>query len=110
MFGHDSPPIPSVSVDEVDDLVRKGALLIDIREQNEWDAARIAGAELKPLSQINDWYEELPRDRNVILYCRSGQRSAQAVQALTTQAGFDNVLNMTGGIIAWADAEHPIEE
>lgn len=109
MFGQSPPPIPSVSVEEVDDLVAQGALLIDIRERNEWDESRIAGAELKPMSDINGWYETLPRDRKVILYCRSGSRSAQAVMALTTQAHFDNVYNMTGGIIAWANARLPVE-
>jgi rhodanese-related sulfurtransferase len=104
-----SPQIPSVSVDEVEDLVEQGALLIDIRERNEWDEARIGGAEFKPMSEINAWYQDLPRDRQVILYCRSGSRSAQAVHALTTQADFDNVFNMTGGIIAWAAADLPIE-
>jgi rhodanese-related sulfurtransferase len=105
-----SPEIPSVTVDEVDGLVAEGALLIDIREQNEWDEARIPGATLKPMSSINDWYQDLPRERAVILYCRSGQRSAHAVKALVGQAGFENVLNMTGGIIAWADAGLPIEQ
>lgn len=110
MFGQSSPPIPNVSVDEVDDLVAQGALLVDIRERNEWEESRIAGAELKPMSGINDWYQDLPRDRTVILYCRSGSRSAQAVLALTTQAGFSNVYNMTGGIIAWANADLPVED
>lgn len=109
MVGNQTPAIPSVSVQDVDRLVTSGAVLIDIREQIEWDESRIPGAELKPMSSINEWYEELPRDGTVILYCRSGQRSAQAVQALVNQAGFDNVLNMTGGIIAWAKAELPIE-
>ncbi len=104
-----SPEIPSVSVDDVAGLIADGAELIDIREQNEWDEARIPGAALKPMSSINAWYQDLPRDHTVIIYCRSGQRSAQAVHALVTQAGFDNVLNMTGGIIAWADAQLPIE-
>jgi rhodanese-related sulfurtransferase len=104
-----SPHIPSVSVDEVDELVEQGARLIDIRERNEWDEARIAGADLKPMSEIDGWYQDLPRDRQIILYCRSGSRSAQAVHALTTQADFENVYNMTGGIIAWADAQLPVE-
>lgn len=105
-----SPEIPNVAVGEVDALVADGALLVDIREQNEWDEARIPGATLKPMSSINDWYQDLPRDQTVILYCRSGQRSSQAVNALVSQAGFENVLNMTGGIIAWADAGLPIEQ
>jgi len=109
MFGQTAPEVPSVTVDEVEALMSEGALLVDIREQNEWDEARIAGAVLKPMSTINDWYHELPRDTKVILYCRSGRRSAQAVEALVSQAGFDNVLNMTGGIIAWAQAQLTVE-
>jgi rhodanese-related sulfurtransferase len=104
-----SSDIPSVEVTDVAELIAGGAELIDIREQNEWDESRIPGAELKPMSSINDWYQDLPRDHTLVLYCRSGQRSAQAVHALVTQAGFENVLNMTGGIIAWADADLPIE-
>lgn len=105
-----TPEIPSVAVEDVQSLLDEGAELIDIREQNEWDEARIPGAQLKPMSSINDWYQDLPRDHTVILYCRSGQRSSQAVHALVSQAGFENVLNMTGGIIAWANAELPIEQ
>jgi rhodanese-related sulfurtransferase len=105
-----SPSVPSVEPSDVETLVVDGAALIDIREQNEWDEARIPGASLKPMSQINDWWQDLPTDRKVILYCRSGQRSLQAVAALVGQAGLDNVYNMTGGIIAWAQAGLPVEE
>jgi rhodanese-related sulfurtransferase len=96
------PQVPSVTVDEVEALLDDGALLVDIREKNEWDEARIAGAAFKPMSTINDWWTDLPRDRTVVLYCRSGNRSAHAVNALVGQAGLDNVLNLTGGILAWA--------
>lgn len=95
------PDVPSVTPDEARGLVEEGALLVDIREQAEWDAARIPGAEFKPLSSINSWWPDLPTDGTVILYCRSGNRSAHAVHALVTQAGRDNVLNLTGGILAW---------
>ena len=54
--------------------VEQGALLIDIRELNEWQMIRIPGAEFKPLSQIQEWFEDLPRDRDIILQCRSGFR------------------------------------
>jgi rhodanese-related sulfurtransferase len=101
--------VPSISVDEVEDLVRDGALLVDIREKDEWDEARISGAEFKPMSTINDWWQELPADRTVILYCRSGNRSAHAVNALVGQAGLSNVLNLTGGILAWAASGRDVE-
>ncbi len=99
-----TPEVPQVFPPEVGPLLAAGATLIDIRESDEWREARIPGASFHPLSEINQWYETLPEDRPVILYCRSGQRSAMATQALIHQAGFDNVLNLSGGIVAWAEA------
>ena len=101
MFKKLLPDVPAVTPEEATSMVEDGALLVDIREQNEWDEARIPGAVLKPMSIINDWWQDLPRDQAVILQCRTGSRSAQATHALVTQAGFDNVFNLTGGIIAW---------
>jgi len=89
-------------------MVEEGALLIDIRELDEWQMLRIPGADFKPLSQIQDWFEELPRDVDIILQCRSGNRSAQATHALINQAGFDRVFNLTGGLIAWHSASLPV--
>jgi rhodanese-related sulfurtransferase len=103
------PTVPSVMAVEVDQLVAEGAYLIDVRERVEWDAGRIAGADLKPLSEVNDWYRSLPTDRQIIVYCRSGQRSAQVIEALISQVGMPNLLNLTGGIIAWSHAGLPIE-
>lgn len=103
------PEVPAVTAEEADQLIADGALLVDCREQNEWDAARIPGADLKPMSTINDWYESLPRDRKIVFQCRTGARSAQIVHALITQAGFDNVINLTGGIVAWAAADLPVD-
>lgn len=90
-------------------MVEEGALLIDIRELDEWQMLRIPGAEFKPLSEIQDWFEALPRDVDIILQCRSGKRSAQATNALLTQAGFDRVFNLTGGLIAWHSANLPVD-
>lgn len=70
---------------------------------------RIPGADFKPMSEIQDWFEDLPRDVDIILQCRSGQRSGQATQALISQAGFDRVFNLTGGIIAWHSANLPVD-
>lgn len=103
------PEVPAVDAREAERLVAGGALLVDCREQNEWDAARIPGAELKPMSQINDWYQDLPRDREIVFQCRTGTRSAQIVHALITQAGFANVTNLTGGIVAWAETGLPVD-
>jgi rhodanese-related sulfurtransferase len=103
-----SLPIPTVNVFEARNKTADGALLIDVREQLEWDESRIPGAELRPLSTANSWYEELPQDGDIVFYCRSGSRSGQIVQALVDQVGMANVFNMAGGIIAWAEAELPL--
>jgi rhodanese-related sulfurtransferase len=100
---------PTVGPTEAKERADAGALLIDVREQLEWDQARIPGAELKPLSQASSWYQDLPRDGEIIFYCRSGARSGQIVRALIDQAGFSNVVNMRGGIIEWAKEGLPVE-
>lgn len=101
--------VPEADATEAADLIAAGALMVDIREADEWEEVRIPGAEFKPLSEINDWFEDLPRDRTVILQCRSGNRSAMAAAALIREAGMDNVVNLTGGIIAWHQAGLPID-
>jgi rhodanese-related sulfurtransferase len=101
--------IPEVDVAEARARMAAGAMLIDVREQNEWDEARIPGATLKPMSQLNDWWQELPKDREIILQCRSGARSGRVVGALVNQAGMTNVVNMAGGIIAWSEAGYDVE-
>jgi len=77
-------------------------LLVDVREPHEWHIASIEGAEQRAMSQINDWWQELPTDREVVIICHHGGRSAQVCQALATQAGLGNLTNMTGGIDRWS--------
>ncbi len=103
------PQVPTVHVEDVGRLQSDGALLIDVREPKEWDHARIPGFELRPMSTINDWYVDLPHDRTIVVSCRSGNRSARVVQALIEQAGFEDVHNLAGGILAWAEAGYEVE-
>lgn len=109
MFRPPLPDVPAVTAEEAVAMIDDGAMLVDIRELDEWQTIRIPGADFKPLSQIQDWFEDLPRDQDIILQCRSGSRSAQATHALMTQAGFDRVFNLTGGIIAWHSADLPVD-
>jgi rhodanese-related sulfurtransferase len=85
--------------------------LIDVREPLEYDIARIAGAELKPLGQIATWVTTLPdKSETIVIHCHHGMRSAQACDFLTRQ-GFENVSNLSGGIDAWSrevDASVPL--
>ena len=77
-------------------------VLVDIREDWEWNMSHIEGARHVPMSQWPGRVNELPKDTPVVLYCRSGQRSARALQFLH-QMGYDQVSHLAGGILAWAD-------
>jgi len=80
---------------------------VDVREQYEWDAGRIAGARHIELERLAGRAEELPRDRPIVFQCRLGARSAMATQAFRA-AGWD-AYNLTGGIMAWVERGLPIE-
>lgn len=74
-------------------------LLVDVRTPNEFKEGHIAGAVNIDLQQLSRRLDELPHDQPIVLYCRSGSRSATAANLLT-QAGYDNVYDL-GGVIAW---------
>jgi rhodanese-related sulfurtransferase len=78
-------------------------LLLDCREQQEWDHVHIDGATLIPMSEIQGRVDELDehRNREIVVYCHHGGRSLQVATWLAQQ-GFGSVLNMTGGIDVWA--------
>jgi len=76
--------------------------LIDVREEHEVDIASIGG-ELIPMGDVLGNLEKISRDKKVIIYCRSGNRSGVIAQALEKQHGFTNIYNLKGGILAWAD-------
>jgi len=80
--------------------------LIDVREEHEADIASIGG-ELIPMGDVMDNLDKISRDKKVILYCRSGNRSGAVAQALEAQQGFTNIYNLNGGILRWADEIDP---
>lgn len=80
--------------------------LIDVREPHEWQIARIPGARLIPLGELPRRLHELNSADVIVAHCRSGMRSARAVDFLK-QAGFVKAHNMRGGILAWADTVDP---
>ena len=103
------PNVPEVDVLEAKERIEAGALLLDVREKSEFMEARIAASQLLPLSEFMQRFEaELPKGREVVVYCRSGRRSAQATEFLREQ-GYEAV-NLAGGILAWREAELPVEE
>jgi rhodanese-related sulfurtransferase len=92
---------------EAADLLRSGAVLLDVREPSEWQAGHAPGARHVPLGTLGSRLDALPRDRRVVVVCRSGNRSARAT-ALLKRSGFDAV-NLHGGMQAWASAGLAVE-
>ncbi|MFT5184034.1 MAG: molybdopterin/thiamine biosynthesis adenylyltransferase/rhodanese-related sulfurtransferase [Flavobacteriales bacterium] len=76
--------------------------LIDVREPYEYEIANIKG-DLMPLKTIEEFIGKISRDRKVVIHCRSGVRSAQAILALEEKYGFENLYNLKGGILDYAD-------
>ena len=89
-------------------MLDAGALLIDVREIGEFAEIRIPGAENLPASEIIGRWQEIPIDRDVVLYCRSGHRSGLGVNMLR-RAGYANIYNLDGGIRAWFIAGLPVD-
>lgn len=100
--------IPEIDVHEAKRRVEGGALFLDVREEEEFEAAHIPGSQLLPLSEFMKRFEaELPKDRDIVVHCRSGKRSAQATEFLN-ERGY-NAVNVGGGMLAWQEAEFPVE-
>ncbi len=89
----------------------KNALVLDVREQGEYDAGHILNSKLIPLGKLKERIGELEkyRTQHIIVVCRSGQRSAAAC-ALLGKQGFAQVNNLSGGIMAWQKANLPLEK
>jgi molybdopterin/thiamine biosynthesis adenylyltransferase/rhodanese-related sulfurtransferase len=97
---------------EVSEHLGNGIVLIDVREQGEWDAGHIPSAKHVPRSYLESRIEGAAgadRTRRVVLYCASGQRSALAAHTLKTMLGYENVASMTGGITLWKDRGYQVE-
>lgn len=90
-------------------LNREDAVLVDVRETQEWDRGHIAGSRHIALGQIGKRLHELEKFKTkpVIVVCASGNRSSSACGALK-RAGFEQVFNLSGGIGAWSDANLPV--
>ncbi len=82
----------------------KKAIIVDVREDSEWQEQHIPGALHIPLSQLDSRMAELKgnKDSALIMQCRSGKRSAKA-QAVLKAAGFSDVYNLEGGLMAWQE-------
>jgi molybdopterin-guanine dinucleotide biosynthesis protein A/rhodanese-related sulfurtransferase len=103
-----APQVPEIDVDELARRHAEGAYVLDVRRPDEYEEAHVPGAVLVPLDQLPDRQGELPKDRPLLVICRSGARSATAVEALSA-AGYD-ATNVAGGTLAWIEAGNPVAE
>ncbi|HVA08040.1 MAG TPA: rhodanese-like domain-containing protein [Acidimicrobiales bacterium] len=97
----------NVGPGHAENLVLHGGVLLDVRELAEWQAGHVPGAFHLPLGQLEGEVAVLPRDRCIVVICRSGNRSATATDLLV-RSGLDAV-NLDGGMQAWAAAGLPVE-
>ena len=84
-------------------------MMLDVRTAEEYAAGHIKGAVLIPVQVLAERLSEVPKNKRVYVYCRSGARSARA-SAMLAKHGFTNIENMMGGIKAWKAAFYPIEK
>jgi len=89
-----------VSPKEAQSRMQQGAILVDVREPNEYEEVHATGARLMPLSEFESAHSSLPKDAEIVVICRSGARSERAGQMLLGN-GYTNVTNLTGGTMAW---------
>jgi molybdopterin/thiamine biosynthesis adenylyltransferase/rhodanese-related sulfurtransferase len=111
--------IPEVDPQDVQDILTSehsddeapAAVVVDVREQQEWDESHIPGAKHVPRGYLEQRIVRAAPDpeQRVILYCQSGNRSAIAAKTLIDELGYTNVQSMTGGITLWKQREFPIE-
>lgn len=102
--------VPEISVAELKERLDRGERLtiIDVREPEEWKIANLGehGARLIPMGELVDRLDEIDAGDEVVVQCRSGNRSATVTRFLRSR-GYDRVWNLEGGILAWADQIDP---
>jgi len=103
------PPIPEISVDDLEDLLKSGSVhLLDVREPWEFTRRRVPGAISLPLGNLTERAGELPRDKPYAVICESGHRSLAGAEYLLGQ-GFEGAVSVAGGTGAWARTNRPTE-
>jgi len=102
------PQIIDISPEEVYEIISKGEefLILDVRTPDEFNEGHIEGAVLIPVDELERRLDELPKDKPIITYCRSGVRSRNAANILL-ENGFSKVYDMMGGIIEWINKGYP---
>ena len=110
--------LKNVSVEDARKLIKDDVFVLDVRTPAEFNTSHIEGATLIPVtnafgSRVNPEMlleariDEIPKDKKILVYCRTGHRSTTASKMLI-DAGYSNVYNMVGGINAWISAGYPV--
>jgi len=107
LFG---PSLPSLNALELSEKLKDGkqAVVLDVRQPEEYREGHIAGSKLIPLGELNRRINELPKNKEIICVCASGSRSQSATKFLVG-AGFD-AFNMNGGMYMWQRAKLPVKK
>ncbi|RLD01791.1 MAG: rhodanese-like domain-containing protein [Chloroflexi bacterium] len=100
--------VQEISIDKAYQLYQDKVAFLDVRTPEEWNAAHVPGSTLLPLEDLEDRAGELPRDLELVVYCRTGNRSAQAAKILM-EAGFTEVYSMDGGLSDWIEAGYEVD-
>jgi rhodanese-related sulfurtransferase len=98
--------VPEITADELASALVGGAVLVDVRQPDEYVEGHVADARLIPLGDLSVRARELPKAEPVYLICRSGVRSHRAAEFL--QLSGVQAVNVAGGMLAWADGGHPV--
>jgi len=96
-----------ISADEAYQKYQSGTFVVDVRTQEEWDEYRVPNVPLIPLDELPNRLNELPKDEEILVICRSGNRSQEGRDILLA-AGY-NATSVTGGVKDWYDKGYPIE-
>jgi rhodanese-related sulfurtransferase len=98
------PEVPEIDIDTL--VQERDVPLVDVREEHEFEDFHVPGAQLLPMSELQERVDEVPADGKVFIICRTGARSHRVAEFLRNR-GVDAV-NVAGGSLAWADAGHPV--
>lgn len=96
-----------ISLEEAIAKQEAGALILDVRQPEEWNEYHVPGSTLIPLGELASRVNELPRDREIVVVCRSGNRSQQGRDILLN-AGFTQATSLAGGLSQWRAAGYPV--
>jgi rhodanese-related sulfurtransferase len=99
-------PPAEISVDEAYQKYEQGVYFLDVREPDEWLEYHVPNTTQIPLGELASHVDEVPKDQEIVVVCRSGNRSQQGSEILRN-AGFTQVTSIAGGLNAWQDAGYP---